>query len=109
MSLRTFTDNVINLAVESCLVRHIPEVLTPRSVEKMGIGELNELAAESEALQRQRLHLQEQVRILSEGLLKFQRHKPSTPSSTLPSLPPSADIASSLVASVASFETAIIR
>jgi hypothetical protein len=37
--------------------------------------ELKDLASESEEVQKQRLFLQEQVRILREGLLKCQKHK----------------------------------
>ncbi|KAF5234709.1 hypothetical protein FANTH_12061 [Fusarium anthophilum] len=48
MSLRTFTDNVINLAVESCLVYDIPDILTPTKVDRMSKERLEELAGESD-------------------------------------------------------------
>ncbi|KAK4116856.1 hypothetical protein N656DRAFT_701720 [Canariomyces notabilis] len=76
MSLRTFVDNVINLAVESCLVCDIPGILTPRKVDKMTADQLAELAAESDEVQSQRLALQNEVRILREGLRRCQRHRP---------------------------------
>ncbi|KAL2127419.1 hypothetical protein VTI74DRAFT_10762 [Chaetomium olivicolor] len=76
MSLRTFVDNVINLAVESCLVRDIPTILTPRKVNAMSIERLTELAAESEEVQNQRLIFQKEVRILRDGLSMCQRYKP---------------------------------
>ncbi|KAL2020342.1 hypothetical protein VTK56DRAFT_8570 [Thermocarpiscus australiensis] len=76
MSLRTFVDNVINLAVESCLVCDIPDILTPRKVDRMSANKLTELAAESDEVQSQRLALQNEVRILREGLRRCQRHRP---------------------------------
>lgn len=83
MSLRTFIDNVINLAVESCLVHDIPTILTPRKVDAMKSGELKELASESEDVQQQRLHLQGEVKILREGLQKCQKHKTREVTGTL--------------------------
>ncbi|KXX76061.1 Interferon-induced GTP-binding protein Mx [Madurella mycetomatis] len=76
MSLRTFVDNVINLAVESCLVCDIPTILTPRKVNAMSTDRMKELASESEEIQNQRLYLQNEVKILTEALRKCQRHKP---------------------------------
>jgi hypothetical protein len=76
MSLRTFVDNVINLAVESCLVCDIPDILTPRKVNRMSANQLAELAADSDEVQSQRLALQNEVRILREGLRMCQRHRP---------------------------------
>ncbi|KAK4032118.1 hypothetical protein C8A01DRAFT_51023 [Parachaetomium inaequale] len=76
LALRTFTENVINLAVESCLVRNIPTILTTRKVDRMSFDELKELASESEETQKRRVDLEAQVKILEEGLRKCQRHKP---------------------------------
>ena len=76
MSLRIFVDNVINLAVESCLVCDLPDILTPRKVDRMSASKLTELAAESDEVQSQRLALQNEVRILREGLRRCQRHRP---------------------------------
>ncbi|GAB1315413.1 hypothetical protein MFIFM68171_05623 [Madurella fahalii] len=84
LSLRTFLDNVINLAVESCLVCDIPTILTPRKVNAMSADRMKELASESEEVQRQRLDLQNEVRILTEGLRKCQRHKPRELAGLLP-------------------------
>ncbi|KXX73917.1 Interferon-induced GTP-binding protein Mx3 [Madurella mycetomatis] len=85
MSLRTFIDNVINLAVESCLVCDIPDILTPRKVDRMSANQLTELAAESDEVQSQRLALQNEVRTLREGLRMCQRHRPREP--TAPAVP----------------------
>ncbi|OLN95269.1 Interferon-induced GTP-binding protein MxB [Colletotrichum chlorophyti] len=48
MTLRTFTDNLINLAIESCLIRDMHSILTPMHVNSMSDERLAELAAESE-------------------------------------------------------------
>ncbi|KAK4038601.1 hypothetical protein C8A01DRAFT_47801 [Parachaetomium inaequale] len=75
ISLRTFVNNVINLTVESCLVRHIPTILTSRDVLGMDTDKLEELASEPEDVQKQRMDLQHEIEVLRKGLRKFQKHK----------------------------------
>jgi len=75
MSSRAFIENVINLAVESCLVRDIPAILTPKRVDQMDSETLKELASESEDVHAERTQLQRQVNILREGLRRCQQHK----------------------------------
>ncbi|KAH7122018.1 P-loop containing nucleoside triphosphate hydrolase protein [Dactylonectria estremocensis] len=76
MSRRTFTDNVVNLAIESCLICHIPDILTPTMVDRMSEEELNELATESTGTISRRKRLREEIDILRLGLAKCQRYKP---------------------------------
>ncbi|KAJ9130724.1 Interferon-induced GTP-binding protein Mx3 [Pleurostoma richardsiae] len=76
MSLRTFTENVINLAVEGCLVCDLPSILTTRKVDKMPDDILRELALESEEVQIERQILQEEVKMLEEALTRCNRHRP---------------------------------
>ena len=76
MSLGIFTDNVINLAIESCLVSEIPKIFTTADVGAMAVDKLKELASESEEVQAERQMLQEQVEILRRGLEECKRHKP---------------------------------
>ncbi|KAG7405219.1 Interferon-induced GTP-binding protein Mx3 [Fusarium oxysporum f. sp. rapae] len=76
MSLRTFTDNVINLAVESCLLYDIPDILTPTKVDRMSKERLEELAGESDDTSSRRKSLQEEVEILRQGLAQCRRYKP---------------------------------
>ncbi|WAO92148.1 Hypothetical protein NCS54_00964200 [Fusarium falciforme] len=76
MSRRTFTDNVINLAIESCLVCDIPNILTPTEVNCMSDERLSELADESENTVSQRETLREEVKILSQGLALCRRYRP---------------------------------
>ncbi|KAJ9138988.1 Interferon-induced GTP-binding protein Mx3 [Coniochaeta hoffmannii] len=76
MSLGIFTDNVINLAIENCIVCDIPNILTTTEVGGMKEDRLKALASESEEVQAQRIMLQEQVDILRHGLQKCKQHKP---------------------------------
>ena len=48
MARKIFTANVVNLALESCLIRHIPTIMSTRKVDGMSLDELEALAAESE-------------------------------------------------------------
>lgn len=83
MSLRTFMDNVTNLAVESCLVSKIPSILTPTLVDQMSYERLAELASEPLELQSKRQHLQQDVGMLREGLDKCRRYRPRQKTSKL--------------------------
>jgi hypothetical protein len=78
MSRRTFTDNVINLAIESCLVCDIPDILTPTKVDRMSEERLAELAAESTEMTSRRKNLDEEIGILREGLAQCRRYRPRT-------------------------------
>jgi hypothetical protein len=71
-------DNVANLAVESCLVSDVENILTARKVDAMSVDTLKELASESEETRMNRTRLENEVRILREGLRKCQKHKPRT-------------------------------
>ncbi|KAK3896433.1 hypothetical protein C8A05DRAFT_20590, partial [Staphylotrichum tortipilum] len=75
-SLSTFTDNVINLAVERCLVYPLPALFTSENVHQMTVEKLEELAAESPDVRTQRDDLEKEIRILKEGLRRCQRHRP---------------------------------
>ncbi|KAH8736359.1 P-loop containing nucleoside triphosphate hydrolase protein [Ilyonectria robusta] len=76
MSRRTFTDNVVNLAIESCLVCHIPDILTPTTVDRMSDARLHDLAAESPDTISRRQTLKEEIDILRDGLARCQSRKP---------------------------------
>jgi hypothetical protein len=75
MSHRTFTENVINLAVENCLMNDIPKILTPEKVIQMSVETLKDLASESSDILSKREFLQEQARKLREGLKICQQHR----------------------------------
>ncbi|RFN55174.1 hypothetical protein FIE12Z_427 [Fusarium flagelliforme] len=76
MSRRTFTDNVVNLAIESCLVCSIPEILTPTKVDGMSDTELEDLAAERIETTSRRHLLDTEIKILQDGLTTCRKHKP---------------------------------
>jgi hypothetical protein len=59
MSLRTFTENVIILAVENCLISKLSSMLTSSMVHAMDEQRLIMLAAESPAVGQERLDLRE--------------------------------------------------
>lgn len=75
MSRHTFIENVINLAVENCLIDDIPRILTPTVVSQMTEETLRDLASESDDILSKRTFLQEQVRLLREGLKICQQHR----------------------------------
>lgn len=76
MSLRTFTENVIILAVENCLVSKLPTMLTSSMVHDMVDERLVELAAETPEIVQERLDLERDISVLTEGLRTCKRHRP---------------------------------
>lgn len=76
MALRTFTDNLINLATESCLIQDLPGLFTPRLVNSLDNSKLAKLAAESEDVRNHRLQLQGDIQLLKQGLEQCRRHRP---------------------------------
>ncbi|RYP79473.1 hypothetical protein DL770_006654 [Monosporascus sp. CRB-9-2] len=75
MSLRTFTDNVIVLAIENCLVRDLPSVFTTRTVSCMEPAKLEKLASESPEIQQERTELQEEIDALTKGLESCNKYR----------------------------------
>ncbi|KAI1174661.1 P-loop containing nucleoside triphosphate hydrolase protein [Nemania sp. FL0916] len=68
LSLRNFTDNVIILAIENCLVKDLPAILTTHAVSQMTDDMLTKLAAESPEIQVERTELNVQYAALRKGL-----------------------------------------
>ncbi|KAH6993347.1 P-loop containing nucleoside triphosphate hydrolase protein [Fusarium venenatum] len=93
MSRRTFTDNVINLAIESCLVHSIPEILTPTEVDGMDDVRLKELAAERSETTSRRALLNADIELLKKGLDTCRRYKPRPATVTTPSVAPNPPVA----------------
>ncbi|KAK8029433.1 hypothetical protein PG993_010724 [Apiospora rasikravindrae] len=75
MALRTFTDNVIVLAVENCLIEELPSIFTTDMVNQMDDAELNRLASESEEVREERAQLQKEHDALKEGLRSCNRYR----------------------------------
>ncbi|KAI1757990.1 P-loop containing nucleoside triphosphate hydrolase protein [Xylaria castorea] len=76
ISLGAFAQNVVNLAVENCLISDLHTILTPQMVFRMSEERLKELASESEAVQSKRQALQHEVNMLRSGLRKCQQSRP---------------------------------
>lgn len=74
---RTFMENVINLAIESCLMSDIPTIFTPTLVNSMSSERVAELAIEPDAVKSQRRYLEEDIRILEQGLSKYRQFQPA--------------------------------
>ena len=68
MSLATFTDNVIILAVENCLVKRIPSMFTTELLNDMDDQMVARLASETRKVRDERERYTEELRVLEEGL-----------------------------------------
>ncbi|KAI0437420.1 P-loop containing nucleoside triphosphate hydrolase protein [Xylaria telfairii] len=68
LSLRIFTDNVIILAIENCLIKDLPTIFTTGLVSQMDNDKLERLAAESADVQVERAELEVECEALQKGL-----------------------------------------
>ena len=76
LSLRTFTENVIILAVENCLVRRIPDIFEPVMVNGMDEETVERLGAETDDIRNKRRQLQLDLRVLEDGLYECKQYRP---------------------------------
>lgn len=83
MSLRTFTDNIMILAVENCLVSKIPDLLESIKAEEMDESKLKRLTDEPATSSRDRKHLSKEIAALKEGLRICEKHRSESNSRTL--------------------------
>ncbi len=88
MSLRTFTENVIILAVENYLISELPSMLTSSMVHEMNDDMLTMLAAESPEVAQERTALERDIHVLTEGLRICKRHRPRESTGEFDSLTP---------------------
>ena len=72
--MRTFIDNVANLAIEQCLVDGITELITPIKVLMMSSEKLEQLGSESESLRNHRNTLLSREKKLTEALNVCQKN-----------------------------------
>lgn len=82
MSLRVFSDNVIILAVENCLIRQLPSILEPAMVVAMSDQEISELVAEDPDITKRRERLAKELVSLQEGLKTCLRRRVAEPRGT---------------------------
>lgn len=76
MSLSTFTDNVLILAIENCLIRKIPEMFQSTMVNSMDDEMLARLGSETRSVREEREILQQDLEILGGGLTECRRYRP---------------------------------
>lgn len=76
MSLRVFTDNIMTLALENCLISDIPNILSPEKVYGMTDDKVTALAAESKQIRREREELQSQLEKLRMGFTACREYRP---------------------------------
>ena len=75
----TFIDNVIALAVESCLLGDLAKILTSDDVEDMTPEDIDRLVGESEETRKKRSLETEKSRLLSAALDICRRHEKRVP------------------------------
>lgn len=71
-----FTDNITNLAIERCLVRRLPGIVTPSDVGNLDNKELGQYAAETAAQLAKRKQLNLEIDMLQRGLEKCRKWRP---------------------------------
>ncbi|OAA80050.1 Dynamin, GTPase domain protein [Akanthomyces lecanii RCEF 1005] len=76
MSLRTFTENVTNLAIEGCLIHDLATIFTPVKVGEMSNERLEELASEPASAQSRRAQLTTEIVALQKSLDTCRRRMP---------------------------------
>ncbi|KAJ4865473.1 dynamin family domain-containing protein [Trichoderma breve] len=76
MSRRTFTDNVVHLVVENCLISKLPDILSARVVTQMSDEIVKRLVEESDEVKRERSQLADEIEKLKTGLQSCQRSRP---------------------------------
>jgi GTPase SAR1 family protein len=67
-ALETFTDNLISLAVENCLLSGLPDLISSNRIATMSNAELSKFAAESEDTITRRVYAQQKQRTLQTSL-----------------------------------------
>ncbi|KAH8887890.1 hypothetical protein GQ53DRAFT_796090 [Thozetella sp. PMI_491] len=76
MSLTTFADNVINLAIETCLIRDLPNILSPKGVTRMPDAAVQQISALYKDGEREKQKLEKEILGLSSILQTCQRLRP---------------------------------
>ncbi|KAH8126248.1 hypothetical protein FP744_10003490 [Trichoderma asperellum] len=88
-SLKTFTDNVIHLVIENCLVSDLPDIFSTKIVTQMSDDILRSVAEESGKVKEERIELEGDIEKLTLGLQECRRSRPrdfSEPAETFPEL-----------------------
>lgn len=75
-SLKTFTDNVIHLVIENCLVSDLPDIFSTKIVTQMSDDILRSVAEESGKVKEERIELEGDIEKLTLGLQECRRSRP---------------------------------
>ncbi|KAK4446995.1 P-loop containing nucleoside triphosphate hydrolase protein [Podospora aff. communis PSN243] len=76
LSLKTFTNNIMILALENCLLSGIPEILTADKIHDLSDDEVTALAAESKHIMAEREKLDNELRRLYKGFEACKQYRP---------------------------------
>lgn len=75
-SLKTFTDNVVHLVIENCLVSNLPDIFSTKIVTQMSDDKLRQVAEELPKMREERIELEDEIEKLRVGLQECQRSRP---------------------------------
>lgn len=75
MAIDRFIDDISVIAVEICLIKKLPLLLTPNRVLELGAAEIKLLVGESEETAIDRKKLNEKLGLLQKGLQDIKRFK----------------------------------
>lgn len=73
MALKKFIDDVSTLAVECCLIQHLPSVFDPEKIYDMSDEQIASLAAENEGCALERARVTEKLAILQTAHAELRR------------------------------------
>jgi len=76
MSLSTFTENIMILAVENCLIRKIPDMFASTMITSMEDEVLAKLGSETRKVREERETLQLDLSVLEGGLRECKKYRP---------------------------------
>ncbi|KFA51298.1 hypothetical protein S40293_04398 [Stachybotrys chartarum IBT 40293] len=81
VALDRFIDDISVIAVEGCLIRRLPSLLTPSTVLELESAEISHLVGENDETASRRTNLTNKLQTLQKGLQdikRFQRHRGAT-------------------------------
>lgn len=78
--MKTFVDDFSVLAVEKCLVKRLPNLLSPKTIIPLDDDTVSNIAAETEESRLERSRATEKLKVLESTLVvlrSLDRHKPA--------------------------------
>lgn len=65
--MKTFLDDIAILAVERCILKKIPELLTPKSIVSLNDGQISGIASETENSRNERTQSYRKLKVLTDA------------------------------------------